>query len=73
LHAHDEISDGTSNGVTEMNMYYGLGVSIATAEGVDLRLEYEEFGTAGGTDSIRSDRPDEVDPTSISISLIKKF
>ena len=73
LHAHDEISDGTSNGVTEMNMYYGLGVSYATAEGFDLRLEYEEFGTAGGTDTIRSDRPDEVDPTSISISIIKKF
>ena len=74
LHAHDEVSDGTSNGVTEMNMYYGLGVSYNTAEeGVELRLEYEEFGTAGGTDTVRSDRPDEVDPTNISISLIKKF
>lgn len=73
LHAHDEVSDGTSNGVTEMNMYYGLGVSYATAEeGIEWRLEYEEFGTAGGTDD-RSDRPDEVDPTNISISLIKKF
>jgi len=73
LHAHDEISDGTSNGVTEMNMYYGLGVSYATAEeGIEWRLEYEEFGTAGATDD-RSDRPDEVDPTNISISLIKKF
>ena len=73
LHAHDEISDGTANGVTEMNMYYGLGVSYATAEGFDWRLEYEEFGTAGGNDLIRSDRPDQVDPTNISISLIKKF
>ena len=73
LHAHDEISDGTSNGVSEINMYYGLGVSYATPEGFDWRLEYEEFGTAGGTDTIRSDRPDEVDPTSISISVIKKF
>jgi len=73
LHAHDEVSDGTSNGVTEMNMYYGLGVSYATAEeGIEWRLEYEEFGTAGGTDD-RSDRPDEVDPTNISISLVKKF
>ncbi len=72
LHAHDEISDGTSNGVTEMNMYYGFGVSYATAEGLDLRLEYEEFGTVGATDD-RSDRPDEVDPRNISISLIKKF
>ena len=68
------VVDGTSNGVTEMNMYYGLGVSYNTAEeGVELRLEYEEFGTAGGTDTERSDRPDEVDPTNISISLIKKF
>ena len=73
LHAHDEISDGTSNGVTEMNPYYGLGVSYATAEeGIEWRLEYEEFGTAGATDD-RSDRPDEVDPTNISISLVKKF
>ena len=73
LHAHDEISDGTSNGVSEMNTYYGLGVSYATAAGFDLRLEYEEFGTAGGTDTIRSDRPDEVDPTNISISFTKSF
>ena len=73
LHAHDEISDGTGNGVTEINMYYGLGVSYATAEGFEWRLEYEKFGTAGGNDDIRSDRPDEVDPTNISISLIKKF
>ncbi len=73
LHAHDEVSDGTSNGVSEMNTYYGLGVSYATAAGFDLRLEYEEFGTAGGTDNIRSDRPDEVDPTNISISLVKSF
>ena len=73
LHAHDEISDGTSNGAAEMNMYYGLGVSYASAEGYDFRLEYEEFGTAGGTDAIRSDRPDQVDPTNISISIIKKF
>ena len=73
LHAHDKLTDGTSNGVTEMNMYYGLGVSYGTAkEGIEWRFEYEEFGTAGGTDS-RSDRPDEVDPTNISISLIKKF
>ena len=72
LHAHDDISDGTGNGVTEMNMYYGLGVSYATPEGFDWRLEYEKFGTAGATDD-RSDRPDEVDPTSISISIIKKF
>ena len=73
LHAHDEISDGTSNGVSEMNMYYGLGVSYAASEGFDWRIEYERFGTAGGTDTLRADRPDEVDPTSISISLIKKF
>ncbi len=73
LHAHDKISDGTGNGVTEMNMYYGLGVSITNAEGFAWRLEYEQFGTAGGTDSVRSDRPDEVDPTNISVSLIKKF
>ena len=73
LHAHDEISDGTENGVTSMNMYYGLGVSYATPEGFDLRLEYEEFGTAGGNDSERSDRPDQVDPTNISLSFIKKF
>ena len=73
LHAHDEVSDGASNGVSEMNTYYGLGVSYATAAGFDLRLEYEEFGTAGGTDNIRSDRPDEVDPTNISISLTKSF
>ena len=73
LHAHDDISDGTGNGVTEINMYYGLGASYTTAEGFDVRLEYEEFGTAGGTDAIRSDRPDQVDPTNISISIIKKF
>ena len=72
LHAHDEISDGTGNGVTEINMYYGLGVSYATTDGI-VRLEYEEFGTAGGTDTIRSDRPDQVDPTNISISYTKKF
>ena len=60
LHAHDDISDGTGNGVTEINMYYGLGASYTTAEGFDVRLEYEEFGTAGGTDAIRSDRPDQV-------------
>jgi len=73
LHAHDEISDNTSNGISEINMYYGLGVSYAASEGFDWRIEYEKFGTAGGTDTIRSDRPDEVDPTNISISLIKKF
>jgi len=73
LNAHDDVSDGTSNGVTEMNPYYGLGVSYAAAEeGYEWRLEYEEFGTAGATDD-RSDRPDEVDPTNISISLVKKF
>ena len=73
LHAHDDISDGTENGVTELNMYYGVGVSLDAAEtGYSWRLEYEEFGTAGATDS-RSDRPDEVDPKNISISLIKKF
>ena len=72
LHAHDEVSDGTENGVTSMNMYYGLGVSYATSEGFDLRLEYEEFGTAGGNDSERSDRPDQVDPTNISLFLLLK-
>mgnify|MGYP001201531662 FL=1 len=74
LHAHDDISDGTANGVTGVNMYYGVGISgDAAATGYSWRLEYEEFGAVGGTDTIRSDRPDEVDPTNISISLIKKF
>ena len=55
-------------------MYYGVGISGDAAEtGYSWRLEYEEFGAAGGTDSIRSDRPDEVDPTNISISFTKSF
>ena len=56
------------------NFFYGIGASYELANGLAIRALYEAYGEDDGmTDINDSGKPDAVDPTALSISIVKRF
>ena len=65
-------SDVFNSTEAENNTYFALGLEKAFSKNnLKLRFEFEDFGSAGGITS--SDETSQVDPRSLSLSLIKTF
>ena len=57
------------------NFFYGVGANYELANGLAIRALYEAYGEDDGLTDINSSEsdPDAVDPTALSISIIKRF
>ena len=56
------------------NFFYGVGANYELANGLAIRALYEAYGEDDGcTDINDSGKPDAVDPTAFSISIVKRF
>ena len=56
------------------NVFYGVGANYELANGLASRALYEAYGEDDGcTDINDSGKPDAVDPTAFSISIVKRF
>jgi len=56
------------------NVFYGVGANYELANGLAIRALYEAYGEDDGcTDINDSGKPDAVDPTAFSISIVKRF
>ena len=57
------------------NLFYGIGAIYELPNGLAIRALYEAYGEDDGLTDINSSAsdPDAVDPTALSISIIKRF
>ena len=56
------------------NFFYGVGANYELANGLAIRALYEAYGEDDGmTDINDTGKPDAVDPTALSISIVKRF
>ena len=65
----------STNSKETTNTFYGVGANYELANGLAIRALYEAYGEDDGLTDINSSEsdPDAVDPTALSISIIKRF
>ena len=65
----------STNSKKTTNPFYGIGANYELANGLTIRALYEAYGEDDGLTDINSTAsdPDAVDPTALSISIIKRF
>ena len=68
----ERLSNGNNYSEESEELYFGLGIEYSTLSGYALRVLYEEYGEDDGTTSGAA-LPDRVDPSAISLSIVKKF
>jgi OOP family OmpA-OmpF porin len=68
----EALSNGRNFNKKTTNAYYGLGSEYTFSGNLVIRALYEDYGQDDGTTSGASD-PDQIDPTAMSLSLIKRF
>ena len=73
----EEISGAATNSsnVKTTNTFFGLGVDYELPNGLIVRGLYEDYGDDDGLTDVNSseNKPDQIDPNAMSLSLIKKF
>ncbi len=75
---NEETLTGASTGTyskTTTNVFYGIGANYEFANGLAVRALYEAYGEDDGLTDVNSTvlDPDSVDPTALSISIVKRF
>ena len=65
----------STNSKKTTNPFYGIGANYELANGLAIRALYEAYGEDDGLTDVNSSElvPDAVDPTALSISIIKRF
>lgn len=65
----------STNSKETTNTFYGVGANYELANGLAIRALYEAYGEDDGLTDINTGGavPDAVDPTALSISIIKRF
>ena len=65
----------STNSKKTTNPFYGIGASYELANGLAIRALYEAYGEDDGMTDVDAEGavPDAVDPTALSISIIKRF
>ncbi len=76
--AHIKNDETLSNGVNvnknTNNAFYGVGANFELPNGLIVRGLYEEYGEDDGNTNVNLEGdPDQIDPSSMSLSLIKRF
>jgi opacity protein-like surface antigen len=65
----------STNSKETTNFFYGIGANYELANGLAIRALYEAYGEDDGMTDVNATGavPDAVDPTALSISIIKRF
>jgi hypothetical protein len=65
----------STNSKETTNAFYGVGANYELANGLAIRALYEAYGEDDGLTDINAGGavPDAVDPTTLSISIVKRF
>ena len=72
---HDEqVVGGASPSEETTNTYFGIGANFELPNGLIVRGLYENYGEDDGNTDVNTDgAPDRIDPSTMSLSLIKRF
>lgn len=68
-------SSTNSSSRTDTNTFFGLGVDFELPNGLIVRGLYEDYGKNDGLTDVNSsdNTPDQIDPSAMSLSLLKRF
>ena len=71
---HDEqVVGGASTSEKTTNAFFGVGANYELPSGLVLRGLYEQYGKDNGQTDVNGSTSDQIDPSAISLSLIKRF
>ena len=74
INNEETVSDGTNVSKNTNNAFYGVGFNVELPNGLIVRGLYEDYGEDDGNTNLNvNDSPDQIDPSSMSLSLIKRF
>ena len=70
----ETLSTGVNVNKNTNNAFYGVGANFELPNGLIVRGLYEEYGEDDGNSDVNVDgSPDQIDPSAMSLSLIKRF
>ena len=70
----ETLSTGVNVNKNTNNAFYGVGANFELPNGLIVRGLYEEYGEDDGNSEINVDgSPDRIEPSAMSLSLIKRF
>jgi len=70
----ETLSTGVNVNKNTNNAFYGVGANFELPNGLIVRGLYEEYGEDDGNSDINVDgSPDRIEPSAMSLSLIKRF
>ena len=70
----ETLSTGVNVNKNTNNTFYGVGVNFELPNGLIVRGLYENYGEDDGNTDVNTDgAPDRIDPSTMSLSLIKRF
>ena len=71
---HDEqVVGAASTSEKTTNAFFGVGANYELPSGLVLRGLYEQYGKDNGQTDVNGSTSDQIDPSAISLSLIKRF
>lgn len=71
---HDEqVVGGATTSEKTSNAFFGVGANYELPNGLVLRGLYEKYGKDNGQTDVNGSTSDQIDPSAISLSLIKRF
>ena len=68
-----EVVSGASTSEKTTNAFFGVGANYELSNGLVIRGLYEQYGKDNGQTDDAGTTSDQIDPSAISLSLIKRF
>ena len=69
----EQVVGGASTSEKTTNAFFGVGANYELSNGLVLRGLYEQYGKDNGQIDVNGSTSDQIDPSAISLSLIKRF
>ena len=69
----EQVVGGASTSEKTTNAFFGVGANYELSNGLVLRGLYEQYGKDNGQINVNGSTSDQIDPSAISLSLIKRF
>ena len=73
INQDEQVVGGASTSEKTTNAFFGVGANYELSNGLVLRGLYEQYGKDNGQIDVNGSTSDQIDPSAISLSLIKRF
>ena len=73
INQDEQVVGGASTSEKTTNAFFGVGANYELSNGLVVRGLYEQYGKDNGQIDVNGSTSDQIDPSAISLSLIKRF